>query len=389
MSIVRRRLLLLGGFSLGAVGVGVAAARLWPAGGARPTTTPGADNAQAALPRPVGPQGMFAPPRGDVRLVVISDLNSYYGSVEYEPQVTRAIALIPGWKPDIVLCGGDLVAGQSPSLKRERLLAMWAAYDRLIGAPLRKARLPFGFTVGNHDASCERAIRGNYLYKLERDVTAGYWRDPAHDSGLAFIDRGEFPFYYTFAANDIFYLVWDASCARIPAEQLAWAEKALASAPAQNAKLRVAIGHLPLYAVAVGRDEPGEILDNAEKLRMLLERYRVHTYISGHHHSYYPAYRGQLQLLHAGALGSGPRPLIDGNLRPWHPLTVIDIDMATLATTYTTYDMETLKVFDIARLPRMLSGPTGAVFRRDVRWEDLSAAERKRCLDQLGEKGCR
>jgi len=67
--------------------------------------------------------------------------------------------------------------------------------------------------------------------------------------------------------KDIFYLVWDASSAKIAPEQLA-SEKSLASSTtAQSAKMRIAIGHLPLYAVAVGRDEPGEILDNADQLR--------------------------------------------------------------------------------------------------------------------------
>ncbi|MFQ3680414.1 MAG: metallophosphoesterase, partial [Pseudanabaenaceae cyanobacterium] len=35
-------------------------------------------------PRPA-PKGLFAPVRGDVRIAVISDLNSQYGSTQYEP----------------------------------------------------------------------------------------------------------------------------------------------------------------------------------------------------------------------------------------------------------------------------------------------------------------
>ena len=42
----------------------------------------------------------------DVRIVVISDLNSQYGSTEYEPEIDKAIALLPQWQPDLVLCGG-------------------------------------------------------------------------------------------------------------------------------------------------------------------------------------------------------------------------------------------------------------------------------------------
>jgi hypothetical protein len=50
--------------------------------------------------------------------------------------------------------------------------------------------------------------------------------------------------------------------------------------------------------VAEGRDRPGEVMNDADALRQLLERYDVHTYISGHHHAYYPGHRGNLQLLH-------------------------------------------------------------------------------------------
>jgi len=48
------------------------------------------------------PEGLFAP-RGDVRIVVINDLNSQYGSTSYEPEVARAITLIPDWQPDLVV----------------------------------------------------------------------------------------------------------------------------------------------------------------------------------------------------------------------------------------------------------------------------------------------
>jgi len=322
------------------------------------------------------PKGLFAPPRGDVRIAVISDLNSHYGSTSYEPEVTKAIALIPDWQPDLVVGGGDMVAGQSPSLSKEEIKAMWAAFDQHVGAPLRRANLPFGFTIGNHDASAALAVSGKFLFSNERELAAGHWNNPKHDPGLQFVDRANFPFYYSFQKNDIFYLVWDASTAKLSPEQLAWVEKSLASSAAQSAKIRIVIGHLPLYAVAVGRDEPGEILDNADKLRLLLERYRVHTYISGHHHAYFPGHRGKLELLHTGALGSGPRPLLNSNLAPQKTLTVVDINLGSASTTYTTYDMTTLNLVDQRKLPRIIVGPNGMVLRRDVEWNQLTSEER-------------
>jgi 3',5'-cyclic AMP phosphodiesterase CpdA len=319
---------------------------------------------------------MFAPVRGDVRLAVISDLNSAYGSTDYEPEVDKAIALIPDWKPDIVLGGGDMVAGQSPSLTQAQVKAMWEGFDRHIAAPLRQAKLPFGFTIGNHDASSALGVSGKFLFSQDRNLAGAYWNDPSHDPGLEFVDRAGFPFYYSFRHKDIFYLVWDASSSIIPPEQIAWAEKSLASQTAQSAKMRIAIGHLPLYAVAIGRDDPGEVLANADKLGAMLERYGVQTYISGHHHAYFPGHRGKLELLHTSALGAGPRPLMNSKLAPYKTLTIVDLDFGLASTRYTTYNMQTMQVVDHNTLPRLIAGPTGKVLRLGVEESDLTAAER-------------
>ncbi|NJK63320.1 MAG: metallophosphoesterase [Synechococcaceae cyanobacterium SM2_3_1] len=331
------------------------------------------------------PRDLYIPPRRDVRLMVTSDLNASYGSVDYDLEVDRAIQLIPYWQPDIVIGAGDMVAGQDPRLSVERLKAMWVAFDEHFGSPLREAGLPYGFTVGNHDASSYRSVKGTFLFQKERDETANYWNDPAHDPGLQFIDKAGFPFYYTFEHAGIFFLVWDASSNWIPPEQMAWAEASLSSAKAQSAPLRIVIGHLPLYGVATGRNELGEILDNAEEKRALLERYRVHTYISGHHHAYYPAHKGQLQLLHCGILGSGPRPLINTPLVPRKTLTLVDVDFHEVNTFYTTYNMQTMELIDQGELPRFLTGANGVVIRRDVEWQDLSPEELATCRSQIGD----
>lgn len=312
----------------------------------------------------IAPPGLFAPLRGDVRLVVMSDLNSQYGSTTYAPEVTKAISLIPGWQPDLVLSGGDMVAGQSRSLNRAQIQAMWTAFDRNIAAPLRKAQLPLGFTIGNHDASGALSPAGSHIFTVDRQVASSYWNQQRPN--LPFVDRANFPFNYSFAQDDIFYLVWDASTAKITQEQIAWVVRSLESPEAKKAKLRIMIGHLPLYGIAVGRNKPGEYLRNAEQLRVIMERYGVHTYISGHQHAYYPGRRGQLQLLHTGALGGRPRQLVGSDRTPQKTLTVVDIDHEALSTTYTTYDMKTLQVINHQHLPRQIAGQNGTVYRRDV-----------------------
>ncbi|HEY9880503.1 MAG TPA: metallophosphoesterase [Leptolyngbyaceae cyanobacterium] len=343
----------------------------------------------AALVASAGPNGLYNPPRGDVRLVVISDLNSAYGSTDYEPEVDKGIQLIPFWQPDLVVSGGDMVAGQSPSLTAAQIAAMWAAFDEHVAAPLRKANIPFGFTIGNHDASGARGVRDQFLFQQERDLASAYWNAPEHNPGLQFVDRYEFPYFYTFKQGDIFFLVWDGSTDQIPADKLAWVEKTLASEAAQQAKMRVLLGHLPLYGVAVGRDEPGEVMADADQLRAMLERYKVHTYISGHHHAYYPAHRGNLQLLHTGILGAGPRPLIEGDLPAWKTITVIDVDFESPElTTYTTYNMQTLERIEPEVLPRFLTGHNGLVLRRDVPWDSLSPTEQEVCAQRIGKALC-
>jgi hypothetical protein len=342
-----------------------------------------------AIVQAAGANGLVNPPRGDVRFVVISDLNSAYGSTDYDPEVDKAVALLPFWQPDMVLCSGDMVAGQDPTLSDDRIRAMWAAFDEHVAAPLRRAKLPYGFTIGNHDASGALGVQGGFLFQNERRLAAAYWNDPAHDPGVQFVDRSEFPFYFTFEFKDIFFLVWDGSSNHIPKEKLAWVEKALASEKAQSAKLRILLGHLPLYAVAVGRNEAAEVMENADELRAMLEKYKVHTYISGHHHSYYPGHRGKMQFLHMGILGSGARPLIDNRVRPWKSLTVLDVKFdAPELTTYTTYDMQTLKVIEMSQLPRYLTGHNGIVLRRDVEWDELSADEKADCLNRLDDRRC-
>jgi 3',5'-cyclic AMP phosphodiesterase CpdA len=332
---------------------------------------------------------LFNPPRGDVRIVVISDLNSAYGSTEYEPEVDKGIALVPLWNPDLVLCSGDMVAGQDRSLTDDRIRAMWAAFDEHVTAPLRQKGTPYGFTMGNHDASGALGADGTFIFQRERDLAVEYWHNPAHDPGIQFIDRFEFPFYYTFEQDGVFFMAWDGSASRIPPAKMAWVEQALASEAAQSAKMRILVSHLPLYGVATGRDKPSEVMDDADALREMLERYNVHTYVSGHHHAYYPGHKGNLQLLHTGILGSGPRPLVNSDLPPRKTITVLDITFGSLPkTTYTTFDVQTLAPIHFDELPRFLAGHNGMVLRQDVEPEELTASERSVCESQIGAEQC-
>ena len=375
MPLNRRRFVLLSGLVIGAAGTTAVACNRSTTQASAQTESLPSPPLPSSSPQAIGPTGLFAPQRGDIRLAIISDLNSSYGSTDYRPEVITGMGLLSDWRPDLVICGGDMVAGQSLSLSASEIDAMWAAFDAKILAPVRSAGLPFALTVGNHDASSYQDS-GEFIYVLDRQATAKYWAGHQSDTDLAFVEASGFPFYYSFTNSDIFYLTWDASSANVPPEQVAWADKALSSPAAQNARLRIVLGHLPMYAVSQRRDRPGEYLNGADELRALLERHSVHTYISGHHHAYFPGKVGSLNTLNLGALGSGPKSLLATTVAPFQTLTIMDVFLDTASTVYTTYNMNTLEVVDPQALPRQIVGPNGRELRQDVTVADLTPAER-------------
>ncbi|MEB3321283.1 MAG: metallophosphoesterase [Synechococcaceae cyanobacterium] len=302
--------------------------------------------------------GAVAPPRGDVRLALISDLNGPYGSIGYIPEVHRGIALLPSLRPDLVLCAGDMVAGQKPGLGRARLAAMWAGFERDVLGPVRAAGLPLAVTMGNHDASGALS-GGRHVFADDRAEAGRFWGQRRDALSLAFVDAGGFPFHYALLQNDVFLLVWDASTATVPQTQLLWAERMLASPAARAARRRLVMGHLPLRAVGRGRDNGGDVLARPDALQALMERHDVEAYVSGHHHAWFPGRIGSLDLYHLGAMGSGPRRLLGSSEAPFQTLTVLDLFHAAGRTVATTLDLRTLTPVDPGRLPRRITDRTG------------------------------
>ena len=52
--------------------------------------------------------------RSALRVGLISDLNSSYGSISYIPSVHQGVERLIALQPDLVVCAGDMVAGQMP-----------------------------------------------------------------------------------------------------------------------------------------------------------------------------------------------------------------------------------------------------------------------------------
>lgn len=304
------------------------------------------------------------PQRGVIRIVVISDLNSAYGSTEYEPEVSHTVQTIANhWKPDLVLCAGDMIAGQRPALTDDTVREMWEAFHSVVLQPLQEAEIPFAFTLGNHDASAHPG------HERDRTFAENFWTSDDAWTGIDIAENSRYPFYYSFSRHNLYFVSLYASSAGIPDDtsQVHWLENTLQSKEAQKAGLRIVFGHLPLYAIAEGRNRPGEVLDSPDSLLTVFAKHNVDMYISGHHHAFYPGQREGIHLLHAGVLGQGARSLIGTDMEPYQSVVIIDIDEDD-EVSYTAYRIDTdtepvYTLIDPDTLPEIIEGFHGYVRR--------------------------
>ena len=293
--------------------------------------------------------------RAALRVGLISDLNSSYGSTSYIPAVKQGLDQLIALQPDLVVCAGDMVAGQKSGLSAQQLDSMWRSFETAVLQRLQRAGIPLLPAIGNHD--------GSPGFPADRAAVRRFWTPIRSEMGLAFVDASQFPFRYSVLQDGIFWLVWDASSARVPADQLAWAQRQLASAQAQAARARFVVGHLPLVGVGQGKDRPGEVLERGRALHSLMENARVQAYISGHHHAWFSGRRGQLDLIQLGALGSGPRRLLDGGAPAQQTFALLEIDGDRGDIRETTYAVATGQPLAWSMLPARLNTRAGLLER--------------------------
>ena len=294
--------------------------------------------------------------RGGVQRVgLISDLNSSYGSTRYIPAVDQGLDQLIGLQPDLVVCAGDMVAGQMRGLSGQQLDAMWRGFETSVLQRFQAADIPLLPAIGNHD--------GAPGFPADRAAVGRFWTPLRSRMGLAFVDASQFPFRYSVLQDGIFWLVWDASSARVPEDQLVWAQQQLASPQAQKARARFVVGHLPLAGVGLGKDRPGEVLAQGAALQALMDAAGVQAYISGHHHAWFSSRRGQLDLIQLGALGSGPRPLLDGEAPAQQTFTLLEIDGGRGTLRETTYAVSTGRPLSWSTLPLRLNTRAGLLQR--------------------------
>lgn len=298
-----------------------------------------------------------------IKIAVISDLNSGYGSTVYHPDVAATLKALDSIKPDIILCGGDMVAGQKASLSKTQLQAMWSSFDSNVLKPIQQLKVPFGFTVGNHDAAPN--------YKHDRQTAQEFWNTKRNHLGLKYVDDSNFPFYFSYQQNGIFFISWDAAGAKVNQEVFDWMEKQLQSKVAKKSKLRVLLGHLPLYAIVASKNKTGEVLADNQNTSSFLKKNGIDLYISGHQHAYYPSSEQQLRLLNAGCIGEGPRPLLGHDSPATRACTIIEVPTNDPKMfNYKTFIPNTGKQIELSVLPDSVIGFNG-ISKKDMKASSL------------------
>lgn len=207
-------------------------------------------------------------------IAVISDLNSSYGSVTYNEYVSNVIRELVTIKPDIILCGGDMVAGQKRLLTEGNIIDMWKGFKETVLAPIQQLNIPFGFTLGNHDASP--------TFFADRRIANQFWKENVAATNLDFVDSSHYPFYFSYIKENIFFISWDAAGAKVPAEVYSWMKAQLKTRIATKARLRILTGHLPLYPIVDAKNKPGEVNAAADSSLAFFIENGLDLYISGH-----------------------------------------------------------------------------------------------------------
>ena len=321
---------------------------------------------QPRLSEPTSPPQLQAE---RLRIGLISDLNSSYGSTSYGASVGRGVNLLLQQKPDLVICAGDMVAGQKTSLSDYQLAAMWEGFETFVRRPLQEAGIPLLPAMGNHDASSQRS-QGRWIYARERQQASLFWNKHQQELPSGLTAGENFPFQYAWHEPGLFLVVMDASSATVSSPQRQWLSRTLKSPQRQSDDLCLVVGHLPITAFSQGRARAGECIFNAASLAAELREAGVDLVISGHHHAWYPAEALGLRLLSLGAMGSGPRRLIGSSVTSPASLTLLDWSPSDQSVSERTLNLNSFSEMQIDLLPTTIVAPGFAeARRRSTQWE--------------------
>lgn len=284
-----------------------------------------------------------------LKIAVISDLNSSYGSTDYHPAVRKTIEQILLEKPDLVISTGDMIAGQKAGLN---YLAMWESFHKKVTRPLVLNGIPFAVTPGNHDGS------GALKFKLEREIYRNQWKE--YKPAVDFIHSENFPDYYAFVLDNVLFVSIDATLAgSLSKRQMSWLEKVLTEKV--NYRHKIVFGHLPIFATVAKKAT--ETL-NTNQLETLFKKTKVTAYLSGHHHAYYPGKKDGIYHVSQACLGSGPRTLIGMSKRSPRSYTMIDLKDKIHVEAYNAEN--NFKKIEKKTLPQMIEYNNSTLSRDDL-----------------------
>ncbi|WP_316814295.1 metallophosphoesterase [Pedobacter heparinus] len=295
-----------------------------------------------------------------LKIMVISDLNASYGALNYSPDITAVINRVKTINPDIILCCGDMVAGQKASLTAAHIDSMWNAFNQTVLKPISDLKIPFGFTLGNHDASPG--------FLKDRAAAKQFWAKQLNATHLDFADNTHYPFYFSYVKNNVFFISWDAASAKIRPEVMDWMKEQLKSKVARNAGFRILLGHLPLYAIVADKNKPGEVNESADQTLNFFKENGIDMYISGHQHAYFPAHKNGILLFNAGCIGNGPRPILGHQEPAKKAYSIIEIPVRMPKNlTFNTFMPETNMPITLSNLPDSVTGFNGVIKKIGIR----------------------
>jgi predicted phosphodiesterase len=286
-------------------------------------------------------------------IAFIADLNGRYGSAAYGPRIDTAVEVITGLRPDLVICAGDMVAGQKqPQLDSDRLDRMWRAFSDTVADPLLKAGIPLAVTAGNHDGSAFPE------FAVERERFEVQWG--ARTPELDILPGSEWPRRYAARMGELLLVAFDGTRpGRLPDDERLFVERMLQSYGAA-ASATVVFSHLPMWPLTRGREH--EIIDDPDLLA-LLHRHGVDVYASGHHHAFF-AGLDEAGMVHlgVGALGGNARAFSGTGSRQPFSFALLNLEGDEISVTSLAAPGFREPV-PLAQLPATVSGPLGTLRR--------------------------
>ena len=283
-------------------------------------------------------------------------MNGRYGSMTYDSRVPVAIEKIGEMDPDLVVCTGDMVAGQKqPGLDADRLDQMWRGFNRTIADPLKRRGIPFFVTPGNHDGS------GFPEFALEREHFEIQWAPRVPE--VEMLVGSEWPRRYAARVGDELLIAFDGTVpGALSEDEFRFVEKML-HVYGKGPEATIVFSHLPMWPLTSGREH--EIIDDPALLELLHDN-GVDVYASGHHHAFF-AGTDDAGMVHLGlgALGGNARPFSGKKQRQPFSFSVLTlsngmVDIASRAAP--DFDAEV----PVSELPATIEGPLGVLRRMDA-----------------------